>query len=402
MNLGNVFWACVMRWRYRRHVRRLRGIFGTRPVKVGFFVSELAKWKGQTVYETMAGTDKFDPVILVVPTSRETAAGPEAELRAVQDKVRYFTDRGMKVETPVAKDPGCDVIFYQQPYEIGSKYRPKKLSKYALTFYFPYFTPNMATLELDVGMKLHHGVFRYIVQNEWIADYYRKHTNRLEYAGDFVGLGHPALDVFYENRDYRAKENYVIFAPHWTFPRKGVELNCNFSTFLDTGRVVLDFAKAHPEIKWVFKPHPLLKPELISTGVWSKDEVDEYWADWERIGQSCYTPDYQRLFLEARAMITDCGSFVTEFACTGKPLIRMRSKLDKQLPHPVVGELYGTLYETWSIDELESDLDSVVIRGDDVVKDRRIAAVRKAGLATECAAPVIVELVERVCRGEDR
>ena len=41
------------------------------------------------------------------------------------------------------------------------------------------------------------------------------------------------------------------------------------------GKDILDYAKSHPEINWVFKPHPRLRTELTYSNVWTKKEVDD-------------------------------------------------------------------------------------------------------------------------------
>lgn len=47
---------------------------------------------------------------------------------------------------------------------------------------------------------------------------------------------------------------------------------------------MLDWAKCHPEFKWVFKPHPRLKNALIKNNIMSEEEVERYYSEWEKIG----------------------------------------------------------------------------------------------------------------------
>ena len=58
-------------------------------------------------------------------------------------------------------------------------------------------------------------------------------------------------------------------------------------------------------------------------------------------------------------MITDCGSFLTEFAATGQPIIRLVNPENKQ-PYP---PLYDTYYNMHNNDELKATLRKVLEKG---------------------------------------
>ena len=173
------------------------------------------------------------------------------------------------------------------------------------------------------------------------------------------------------------------------------------SSFLENGRQILEYARKHSEFNWVFKPHPLLYKELISRGVWTKEEVDNYYNAWNEIGRVCTDGDYICLFQQAKALITDCGSFLVEFPMTGKPLIRLIPKdLDYPL-FPAYEELYDSFYTVRNLEEMYEAFAQVLERGEDPKKDRRLKAVRDLGLMGEkTSAERIMGKLREICRRE--
>ena len=159
---------------------------------------------------------------------------------------------------------------------------------------------------------------------------------------------------------------------------------------------MLRYAEKHPEIKWVFKPHPILRGMLSQYGIMTKKEADEYYHRWERIGLVCYDSAYQELFLESRVMITDSGSFLPEYGATGRPIVRLICEKNKHVPPKIAKEVYDTYYQVHNIDELHSTLKMVVEDGRDPNREVRLAAINRAGLMTQNASDNIVRKLQSV------
>ena len=93
-------------------------------------------------------------------------------------------------------------------------------------------------------------------------------------------------------------------------------------------------------------------------------------------------------------MITDCGSFLSEFGSTKKPIIHLinpENKLD-------MPELYATYYKVHNLDELSATLYEVLEKGNDYKKDIRIKAVEKANLSGQYAAKNIMDFFDKEFR----
>lgn len=407
-DLKKVFWALRglwLRFQYFLTLHRLRKIYGHQKLKVGFFVSELAKWKGQSLYDLLDGSDRFEPVMLVYPMGVETGDIQSAQMKALADKIAFFSQKGMNVRSIwsiqeqkcIPADIGdIDICFYQQPWDTPPAPIPHQIASRTLTFYFPYFVANYNNPN-EINQIFHFELFRHIMlNNEQIRIYGRKRSG-LKYCGKMVALGHPQLDLL-NPRNNHAKGQYVIYAPHFSFPVENVKRTLPISTFLDNGRMMLDFARNHPEIQWAFKPHPRLRRELVDTHTWTKEEVDAYYSAWEDIGAACYTSDYIELFSNSRALITDCASFLPEYSSTGKPLIHLIPERLPVPPNPAMEGLFGLFYQAPNKESLEKWLKLIVLEGCDPRKDERVRCLKNAGLLDSHAAENIMEYMDKLLR----
>ena len=377
-------------WRVKRRIRRKQG-----KIRVLFPIHELAKWKCQSVFDLMKASDQFEPIMALSGADTDWAS-PRDVVRSRHRQMREFFDaRGMQwVETYDIEANRCksfrefkpDIVFYSQPWGHDFSQIPSVVSRYALTYYVPYFVPNYSSLYMEISHLFHCTLTRYFVLNKMMADEYGAAIPKWMRTSAYIPVGHPMLDYFTEHKDVLCKENYVIYAPHWSIDHPNNSNNENYSTFLDTGRFMLDFAQRHPEFKWVFKPHPTLRFTLLRTGAWTDREVAEYYQAWEKLGVACYTADYPALFMQSRLLITDCGSFLAEYSSTGRPLIRLVSPTVKLGVKKFNERLFNSFYNTKGITELEAVLDQVLIQNEDLRRNERLESVKSAGLSDSHAS----------------
>ena len=158
---------------------------------------------------------------------------------------------------------------------------------------------------------------------------------------------------------------------------------------------MLEYAKIHKEIKWAWKPHPGLRWQLEAKGFMSHEEVDAYYAAWEQIGIARYDGEYMDLFEKSRAMITDCGSFLLEYAPTGMPIIRPLAADFSLTPSASAQKIFETYYTAHNWDELRAFLDRVIIGGDDFQRPARLKVSNEMGLTGKCAAQKVIEFIEK-------
>lgn len=408
-SLADKLYTIVQRCNYALVLQRIRRYAGTRKIKVIFLVNEVSKWKAQSLYSLMEESPYYEPYIGL------TLADIDWQLPQTEQNKKYFSNReyfrgkGMRIidaydidkRVPIslsAYEP--DIVWYQQPWQIAEIQRPDRVSYYALTGYIPYYVPNYGDFEVDCNQEFHRGLWRYFILNKSWEKFFRRQLGLLSHAGKLLGLGHTGLDPLRVVDGHSKNGSSVIYAPHWSIDCPGNENFENYSTFLWTGRPILEFAQKHTEITWVFKPHPSLKRALLKTGVWSQKEVDDYYQAWDKIGIKCETGDYQQLMLDSTVMITDCGSFLTEYFSTGKPLVHLISPTAKLKPLPPSQKMFNSFYKVRSMDELSDMLNLLINQRNDPKREERQALLRELDIGSCNAAANILQYLNKVLRAD--
>lgn len=394
-------WACARR--YRRLAKAALQKPKGEKIRVLFIVSEIAKWKEQFLYQAMEASGEFHPIVGISAWNNQSEKRLSAEeYLQVQARAEAFFDKmGDRHVRTVTIENGRwvyhdlsefrpDIVFYTEQWSPCPKQRPYEVSRYALTCFLPYYVPDFGITQIDCHSEVSRMAWTFFCLGEAWVRLYRRSLWCVGYAARFVVTGHPALDKFHYERDRPAKEGYVIYAPHFSYPWPKRWDRYVIGTFDWNGRAMLEYAEAHPEIKWVFKPHPVLKRTLKESELMTEAEIADYYGRWAKIALVSTDADYQDLFLESRALITDCGSFLPEYGSTWRPVIRLISSRNRHIPPKAAKRVYDTYYNVHNLDELRATLKLVVEDRQDPNHDIRIAAVKAANLAGEDASRNIV------------
>lgn len=144
------------------------------------------------------------------------------------------------------------------------------------------------------------------------------------------------------------------------------------STFRWSHEVMLETAREHPEVQWLYKPHPNLRYSVVRNKVMSRDEYLAYEAAWQALpnGAVYDAGDYFDHFRTSDALITDCGSFLAEYLPTGKPIVWLVS--ERSVGLNAIGEaLAEGYYRASSREELRERFEAVILRHDDPLAETR-------------------------------
>lgn len=404
LNLKVFFNSLYINKNKKSVLKKLRKKAKHQKINVAFYVYDETKWKCQSLYDLFEKSENFAAHIFVTKNAAPVDNFNFQKNEEIKKVFDFFDSQNMRVSyaydlkndryIPFEKmTPEPDIIFYQHPWYVETSQGPVVCSKFALTFYVPYFVATSIS-PIEYSLRFHQYVQTHYVLNDVIKEYYSKnlpwYTNK---GSNLKAVGHTMLDYFYENKDKQfEKKEYVIYAPHWSVDEDN---NLCWGTFLQNGQFILDYAKKHREINWVFKPHPCLKSYLVQHKYMTKNEVENYWQSWEDIGTVCETGNYLDMFMCSRAMITDCGSFETEYFLTGKPLIHLKS--DNAVPfNPSVQNIVENYYNVTNLSELEQALDNVLIKNNDYLKEKRAAALKQYGYQDNYAAQNILNDIKEV------
>ena len=359
------------------------------PLNVVFYVYDEAKWKSQSVYDFMVKDERFNPKIVVTKNSSSAGNPNYQTIDDVKKCYDFFKTKGMNVEFgyDIQKDKfipfekfSPDLIFYSHPWYVYKTQGPVVCSKFALTYYIPYFIP-ASVVWFDYDLRFHKYLYKHYVSTDMIKNIYDE--NIKDSVCKLVTAGHPIFDEYLTSNDREKK--YLIYAPHWTVCGD----NLRFGTFEWSGKKVLEFAKSHPELNWVFRPHPLFYKFILTSGFMPHEDIDNYFDEWRKIGQISEGGDYVDLFKESYAMITDCGSFLTEYFITGNPVIHLIS--DKLQPNKIVEEIDKTYYKAHNEQELTKYLEEVLLNKNDTNQQARAELSDKLNLKNNYSAKRIID-----------
>ena len=408
----DAFKVKTCRRNYEHQLRRLREKPQDEKVRVLFIVSEISKWKEQKLYEEMERSEKFEPIIGISDWNRQLEPGcSNEELLRIHQKADAFFDKlgDRHVRTVIVENGrrihidlrsfNPDIIFYTEPWGPCEGQDPCVVSKFALTFFASYYVGDYCQLDLDCHQIVQRLVYGYFCLNEAMCREYEKSLRFVSHSSRFIPTGHPGLDFFSGKNICTEKKGYVIYAPHFSFPNPNApDFGERLSTFDWNGREILEYAESHPEMNWVFKPHPILKEWILDSGFMDQKGLSDYFSRWAKVGLVCEDGDYQDLFLQSRVMITDSGSFLTEYGATGNPVIHLICNENKMRPIAAVKPVWDTYYKVHDLDGMYEIFKMVLEEGKDPSRGIRQIKVDRAGIRNSQASQNIVEYILQLLR----
>jgi len=358
-------------------------------LRVCFLVSENEKWNAQSLYDIMEKDNDFYPFLVV--TRLKNTRGKIS----FQHNIEFFRNCCNNVEIGFDEEKNRsidlklfkpDIIFYQQPWEIYKNQSPSYMIDSALSYYFPY-----AIGSVNSVLKLNFNKFYIILQKHFVFSDEEKnqYINICKYVKENTSVvGHPKFDYIYNNyKEKNYNKKYVIYAPHHSFNNNSL---LHYGTFHWNGKYILKWAKSHPELNWVFKPHPQLKHILLKKKFMTENEVEQYYKDWADLGIYYGDGNYFDLFKNSTCLITDCGSFLTEYFPTKNPVIHLRNPkgTDYAVNHKIIMTTY---YDVWNITQLKSSLEDILINGQDTKREERLSLLNKFKIFNENSANKIIK-----------
>ena len=95
-------------------------------------------------------------------------------------------------------------------------------------------------------------------------------------------------------------------------------------------------------------------------------------------------------------MITDCGSFLIEYFCTGKPIIHLISDQCNVTPPEPTQKIFNTFYQVRNVGELYNQLDNLLQKNNDYKMEERLQILKELNLENCYAAQNIINDLETV------
>lgn len=394
--------ACRMR-RLERAMRKKDCI------SVAFIITEMAVWKGESVFKAMLEHPRFSPFIWLLQDSQIK----DAELsQSKQDAVRdYVRMRGYRCADNLSLDVlreqyHPDIIFLAKPYPGLIPYGMQDFRK-ELVCYIPYGFSNLRVPESHVFSGYANVIWRRFAENSHI----KKAVSHLLLNGGFnvVCTGYsPADELWAETRAPQQEKRAwpelqpsckrVIWAPHWSVFSQGMLVLSNFLSMAEPMLKLVN--KYEGRIHFAFKPHPLLKQTLYITPGWGKEKTEAYFEQWQKMPNSqLVTGEYIDLFRQSDAMVHDSSSFINEYLYVNKPCMFLHRK-DRPMSFDelTLSALTRGYYVGCSVEDVEHFLEDVVLDGRDIMSDSRRGYFRemlKPPYECSAAQNIILSILEK-------
>lgn len=368
------FFHAVLNEIYSYSVAKIRR---KKKIKVAFVTDHAATWCGDRLYNFFAQNPRFETTVFMIK-------GTESTVDDTRHDFEQFKAAGLNVVGVFDKNEETepqDIIFFLRPY----------LHNYSKNFQFDVLTPQTLLICFSYGISTIGWDFYYNLPAIYMAwKCFLDTEDALACLKEkcLVGIpravvsGAPKLDFFFEDTSkisfqwkmIRPDAKKIIWAPHWTIANiYSPEVRSDFyKNFL----FMYEFAREHPEISWVVKPHPMLMKWIVESKLFeSKEEYEDYLQAWNDLPNALvYTGAYyQNIFATSDGLIHDCGSFIGEYQYTHKPMIYLLNNAVKnytELGKKILSVSY--VIDGKNLEEIGEAIQKIFIEGNDPLKAERL------------------------------
>lgn len=380
-------------------------------IRVTFIVQRPALWANHaSIHEAMRNDPAFEVSALAIPKIPPAASTPDlaeyGRLKTfLQDKGIAFSE-GYDLQAKTWINPlefGLpDIVFLPQPYAHTQSYlyHSAYLKHFCSLAILPY-SMTMTNLPDSQYYAPVYADSRYIfLESEAHKALFIAHAPAM--ADKLFVTGHPKLDAYrgpaptgLELWKCPNAKHRIIWAPHFTVTNDRTPHT--FSNFFEYYEFFLDFARRHPEIELVLRPHPELFEHMVATGMKTRAESNAFRDRFNALpnGQVNEGGDIFAMFRQSSALILDSCGFLAEYAPTGKPICYLESTRRQRL-NPIGEKLLHAYYAAWDAADIEDFIQSVVIEGrDDRRPERERAIARNLHVPPAGAAAEIIACIKK-------
>ena len=352
-------------------------------IKVGFFFENPSKWCGDELYNLFAANERFEPTVFFYPTGNELS---RKEFNISLEKFKAHGLNIFNVEKVNSDIPAQDVLIQISPYDNGPQaFRLINLKVTTLMACITYSFSVSARVSWIRDWRFFRVLWKMFHSSGLALEHFHKNCKVGMPRGIFTG--YPRMDIFFDKSNKftfdwkmtRPDSKKIIWAPHHTV--REISASIHYATFRWNYQFMYEFAKAHPEISWIVKPHPFLLSRAVSAKIFPTIEAcKKYFQKWDDLpnAQVYMGAYYQAIFATSDGMIQDSGSFIAEYQYVDKPMIyltREDTKGYNELGNKILETAY--LVDGKDLDGIAAMMQRVFIEGDDYKAAERKAVFDK-------------------------
>ena len=369
-----------------------------------FFVTSASMFPARPLFDAMLADGAFDPFVVVVPDLRWHDGAFAAEMAACRDDLSA-TVPGDRLSVATQDEfgswadvlEGADIVCYPSPYELSSyRYNPR----YAVGRGFLPICANYgyyrSVYDREVmGSQSYAWMWKAFFECAATADEYRTYS---AIGGTNVDVvGYVKMDRLAAVVPEPHERRRVLVALHHSV-EGGTNKMLSLANFVRYADFFLALPDRHPEIDFVFRPHPFLIKVMSRPDQWGAARTARYFGELKAKPNVVWSEggDYFRAFAESDACIQDCGSYLVEYFYTKKPccyMLHAPDDIDAKFA-PLGKECLANCYLAYDTAAIERFVSEVVVGGNDPMKPAREAFAGKVMVNYPHAAEVALEHVK--------
>ena len=380
------------------------------PIRVGFLCQFIPAWsKLKPVYRQMLTDPRFEPILICVPSNLENRK--LVNDTGKNDTYEYFLYEGY-TQARNAWDGETwldlsqlklDYIFYPRPYNgfLPPCYDSALVSRYCRICLVMY---GMSMTEQIIDTVMERSFFRYVyfyfAESPYVMARNRKMGALLHKLGlqKSVYKGLPGMEEISAKRDqispawdFSLNPFRVIWTPRWT-----TEPALGGTNFFEYYQVLLDYAREHEKMDFLFRPHPLALENFQKTGEMTPQQVQSFLDQIRALPNVSLDSqkEYFSTMWGASVLVTDISGIMPEYFVTGKPMIYCASNMPLT-PSPHTQTMLEGCYAVYNREELFACLERLAAGQDPLAEKRqRIAESLYGGLNSAPSRGILEELAK--------
>lgn len=385
-------WSDAVARHYLRKVQRKKKDHDV--IRVGFIVQMPEVWdKEVDVYNEMVQREDFNTMLLVVPPYDFVSECVSTDytnnnfLQQYPDAICAVQENGDTIDVAALN---LDYVFYQRPYDhyLPKPLRSSSLVKITRCCEIPYgYTETEMGLAVTKDQAFLRNIYFQFESSRFTRDFlYRRYRTECEAGLKHIEyLGYPVLDRFLKMRVREGGVKTVLWTPRWSY-----DSVVGGSHFFEYKDFFLSVAKDNPQIKFIFRPHPLMFDEFKKKGLMTEYDIEIFMKS---LKENRIEIDgggtIEDAISKADLLITDLSSIMIQYFLTGRPMIYC--KCDKDFIG-FAAEMEQCSYVVESEGQLTAVF-SEIVGGHDPLERKRRSLIEREFDTTGCSAKKIVDCI---------
>lgn len=308
----------------QRDARIARDAKAGAPIKVGLLLDLPSLWTMfESLYDELKNDERFEVTIVAMPdVDKGKLVGNSSS--------EMLTKAGVPHEVLYQNGKLGSLSSYGFHYVFPSRHytyiRPKKYVNWRLrgiarmchiSYGVCIFSGGILEIVMDFEELQHYSIV--FSETAIHTDLFKERRDKYPDCHTKIELaGSPKFDAISPEDFACPPSKYrqvILYAPRWT-------PDGDACTFLDYYECFFKLVEDHPDVKYILRPHPLMKNRfrgrVVPEEEW--DAIFDRFNDYDN-AEVDESPDYRAAFKQATVFVSDISSLIPEFLLTEKPLI---------------------------------------------------------------------------------